>query len=101
MTAFELQEQSGRTFKSILFGAAGLLGVFALVMWRRRSIDTRRLGPLWEAGRRTLAHPERIASSKGPFWTTLGRRVLLGSLSFAGVEIAKRMIKPAIQEATR
>ena len=83
--------------KRALLGAGvsvvlGGVGALVVLLSRKRAGTARRL---W-------SRPERITVLFGDrFGRTLGRRVLMGALTFTGVALAKRMIRPLIGEARR
>jgi hypothetical protein len=61
-------------------------------MWDERKLAAKRL---WN-------HPDRaFKTAPKSFWEELGRRVALGALSYAGVQIAKRGLSRALPVASR
>jgi hypothetical protein len=91
--------------KPILITAGSLVGaVGAIVGYSIYRFATRRerlRAERWKALKRWWNHPERLARKNPPTGSVaaeLGRKILIGSLTFAALELTKRSIRGALPE---
>lgn len=86
----------------IIGGASIVLAVSTIVgvsVYRLATRKERLREERWKALRRYWNHPERIARKnppKGSLAAELGRKILIGTLTFAALELAKRTMKNAL-----